>query len=449
MREEIQLIKVPIDRNYLNVDNWYMPLDLILIANSIKEHDVCVDILDGTHLSTEEIIKNLNPKAKFIGLTYTCCSIVSLNKILNEAKKLGLFTVIGGQAATADAEELIKDDRVDLVVVNDGESSLHSLIEADSLSCNILRKIPNLVFSNGNGLERTKITLKDITYSDTLKRDVGRLNPTEYIESFHKSNTLKNIVADRPINIFSKRGCNKKCSFCARVDKCLRMRSPGKFLKEIINLADKYEIDYVVDTSDTWIQNDWLEEYEVEFRRKAPSKIRMMIFADARDINPQVCKKLTRIGIDNVLLGVESGSESVLSINQKKMTRKEILTAVQNLINTGIKVSCSFVLGLPTEDEVSLTETKNLALRLMEYDGVRCYFNILIPLPGSKIWKELKLAVGSDNTACASGLNYDLELARKAAIENLTSVDGGIKRLEAFRDKLLIQNDLDILEYAR
>lgn len=125
------------------------------------------------------------------------------------------------------------------------------------------------------------------------------------------------------------------------------------------------------------------------------------------------------------------------------------MTAIQNLINTGIKVSCSFVLGLPTEDEVSLTETKNLALRLMEYDGVRCYFNILIPLPGSKIWKELKLAVGSDNTACASGLNYDLELARKAAIENLTSVDGGIKRLEAFRDKLLIQNDLDILEYAR
>ena len=402
--------------------------------------------------SLHEIINRLDPESKFIGMSYSALSIKSLDKITSAAKYKGLFVIVGGQAATGDRETIVKEQNIDAVVVGDGERAIQALSKISSFTSDALSKVPNLMFRDGHKIQRTQHIINNIAEKIILPRNLGGIEPEQYFKSYNKNtHTLTNIRAIRPTNIYSKRGCSRTCSFCARVDKKIRSRKPEDVISEITMLVNLYGVDYIMDISDTWVQSDWLDTYKNEYLRRAPENIRMMIFADVRDITSDICRDLKAVGIDNVLLGIESGSERILLNNMKKMTRDSIKEAVRNLISFGIKVSASFVVGLIGEDEESLAETASLCEELYSYgpDLIKCYCNVIIPLPGSLIWKRMIEKLGSNHVGCRSGLSYNLEISRNAAINNLTFIDGGVARLESFRDQILSYNGLRILEYAR
>ncbi len=447
---KVQLLKAPLDDNHPSIDEWYLPLDLIQLAQAIDQNDTEVEILDGNHLTLNRMIEQIDPNANFIGITFTSLSIKSLVIIAEAAKKLELPVVIGGQAATGDCEELIKEKAIDLIVLRDGEQSVKALSQLHDFSPENLRMIPNLMFRNGDEIERTHSFVSDLSLKNILPRNLGGIDPETYIGSYDKdTHTLKNINANRPAHIYSKKGCPRTCSFCARVDKKVRFKKPSNVLSEIKYLVNQYEIDYIVDVSDTWIHKDWLEAYKSQYIQKAPAKIPMTIFGDIRDISPSVCKDLQAVSIDNVLLGIESGSEKILKLNKKVYSRKTIIEAVRNLSLAGIMVSASFVIGLIGEDDDSLYETESLCKELYQIGNVRCYCNVTIPLPGSMLWQEMVKLLGKDHNACASGFNYNIDVARRGFINNFTKVTGGIDTLIATRDRILKFNDLRILEYAR
>jgi len=450
--KKIQLIKAPLDDGYPQIDQWYFPLDLLHLAYAVDINKFEVEILDGTHYSLTEILERLDAHSKFIGISYSALSITSLSRIATAAKEKGLFVVVGGQAATADRNRIVKGKNVDAVVVGDGEEAIRVLSEIDDFTALSLSKVPNLLFNNGLSFEQNKILSNDLSNKMILPRDLGGISPEQYLTSYNKNtHTLSNISANRPTNIYSKRGCNRTCSFCARVDKKLRLRRPEDVISEITTLVDKYGVDYIIDTSDTWVVNNWLDQYKYEYLKRVPSKLRMMIFADVRDITSEICSDMKMVGIDNVLLGIESGSERILANNMKSMTRKNITDAVRSLTSHGIKVSASFVVGLIDEDRESLRETQELfeELHFIGANNVKCYCNVVIPLPGSYIWAKMVEKLGDNHIACESGFNYNIENSRKAVVEYLANVDGGVSTLEAFRDKMLDFSGLRILEYAR
>ena len=446
----IQLLKAPLDAKHPSIDEWYLPLELLQLARAVGANGTEVEILDGTHLTLDQIIERLNPNAKFVGITFTSLSIKSLAIIAAAAKRMGLFIVLGGQAATGDCEELIKEREVDLVVLRDGEQSVEALSRLEDFSPNSLSRIPNLLYRNAHGFETTHTFVPDLVSANNLPRNLGGIDPECYFRSYDKkTHTLKNINANHPAHLYSKKGCPRTCSFCARVDKTVRFRKASEVLNEIEYLVRQYDIDYIVDVSDTWIHKKWLESYKTEYVRRAFPKIPMTIFADVRDISPSVCKDLQTVGVDNVLLGIESGSERILRLNKKVYTRSRIVEAVQNLSLAGIMVSASFVIGLIGEDDDSLCATEDLCEELYQIGNVRCYCNITMPLPGSMIWRQMTKVLGRDHDACASGFSYDLATAREGFVNEFTRITGGLVQLEAVRDRILRFNDLRILESAR
>ena len=447
---KIQLIKAPLDDGHPSIDEWYLPLELMQLAHAVKEAETEVEILDGTHLSLSEILGRLDVNSKFIGITFTSLSIKSLQYITAAAKQLDLFVVIGGQAATGDCDELIKEEGIDVVVLRDGEEPFRALSELSEFSPEYLSTVPNLLFKNKNNYEKTHAFVSDLSYANNLPRNIGGLNPEDYISLYDKeTHTLKNINATRPAHLYSKKGCPRTCSFCARVDKTVRLREPLDVINEINYLVEEYGIDYLVDVSDTWVHKEWLDSYKRQYAVKIPERIPMTIFADIRDITADICKDLKMVGVDNVLLGIESGSERILKLNRKVYSRERIVTAVRNLSMAGIMVSASFVIGLLGEDDDSLCETGSLCEELYKLGNVRCYCNVTIPLPGSMIWREMINLLGKDHRACKSGFHYNLNLARKEFINNFTQITGGLAKLEEVRDRILEFNDLRILEYAR
>ena len=70
-----------------------------------------------------------------------------------------------------------------------------------------------------------------------------------------------------------------------------------------------------------------------------------------------------RAGLYRVRIGIESGSQRVLNLMNKKITNERIKNAISNLANSGIKTSTYWVIGYPGETE----EDFKVTLRLLEY----------------------------------------------------------------------------------
>ena len=94
---KIQLLKAPLDDGHPSIDEWYLPLELLQLARAVGTNNIDVEILDGTHLTIDEIINRLDPDSKFVGVTFTSLSIKSLRSIASVAKRIGLFVVLGGR----------------------------------------------------------------------------------------------------------------------------------------------------------------------------------------------------------------------------------------------------------------------------------------------------------------------------------------------------------------
>jgi len=436
---KVQLVSAPL-KDSGGFDEWYMPLGLLSLANSLNGVSE-VEILDGTQMNLEEILGRT--EGDLVGITYTTLSVANVRPIAQQAKSNGGFVIVGGQAATVDPGLLLQMPEIDAVVVYDGEPTLRTLVQ-NRLSN--LDAVPNLVYrANGSLKKTTPKRIQLDQYYKTLDRNIGGLNIEDYIRSFPESNTLINIEAKRPTNIFSQRGCWRTCSFCARQDKGYRTRDPKNVVKEIRELRERHGVDYVVDCSDTWAKKQWVDA----FRKAYDSSLdtRMMVFANVTDIDEEIARKMAEVNVDNVLYGVESGSERILRTNGKLFTREDVLRAAGLATQRGIKVSASFVLGLLGEDERSLEETYSLIEELGEIKGVRAYANVLIPLPGSPLWKNFMGDPRMMVKYSKRGLDYNLEETRKDFLATCTDVD--LPPLMELRDQINSRFGLRALEYAR
>lgn len=444
----LQLLKAPLDDGSLPEDRWYLPLDLLAVASAAEGAGCEVSILDGGTLSLEAMTAEVGRDTDVVGLTYSALSVRNLALLAELAHRRGARVVLGGQAATASAESLAREAFIDLVVSGDGEPAIREIVTQVKNGQWRAERITNGVASDGNSIvrgPRADLQSEDI---GRFSRAAGGLDAETYVGSFAEGNTLKNIQARRASNIFSKRGCNARCSFCARTDKRVRARPALEVATEIDELSRRFDLDYVIDTSDTWITSiTWVRDFareRVALRGNGPG---MMVFADARHIDNVIPGLLREAGIDNVLLGIESASERVLLRNGKANSKDRIREAVTGLGQAGIRVSLSLVLGLIGEDDASILETRRFVETIVELPQVRCYCNVIMPLPGSHAWKAF-LASGPGRK-WERALDYDLERVRQEFVSTMTDVTGGADRLLEERDAILAQNDLARLEFAR
>ena len=171
--KKIQLIRCPIDNPNLGADQWNMPLDLIVIGSSVNS-DCSVEILDGTLIGLEGILKKIDPSSDCVGLTYTALSSKSLKIIASTAKSNGSFIIIGGQPAMASAESLVLEDFIAAVCVGDGEPTMKAISNQIGNKSFHKELIPNLLFkiSRATGMFNPKTFLNISLHSSSKKGSI-------------------------------------------------------------------------------------------------------------------------------------------------------------------------------------------------------------------------------------------------------------------------------------
>jgi len=103
--------------------------------------------------------------------------------------------------------------------------------------------------------------------------------------------------------------------------------------------------------------------------------------------NKELVKKAAKMGLREVLLGIESGSAKILKLIGKGVTPDMHEKAIKFLHECGIKVKAACIVGLPGESIETLAESWKFYERIEPF--IETWdFTVFTPYPGSKIYEN-------------------------------------------------------------
>ena len=216
---DVQLISAPLDQKEgLYEEGEFVPMGLLWVANYLKKEGFGVEILDGQHNSLESILSRLN--APLIGTSFTIRSSHSLDQIVQASKDIGATTVVGGQAGTQLARQLIESPEIDYVVKFDGEVYMSMLAAGADKNT-----IPNVVNKDGAAVRENPIELIDLEGLPPISWEIPGVDRNLYWKA-HQATMRQGHYSSsysQPLSAFTKKGCpmrlgDKGCSFCSRMD---------------------------------------------------------------------------------------------------------------------------------------------------------------------------------------------------------------------------------------
>jgi radical SAM superfamily enzyme YgiQ (UPF0313 family) len=423
--------------------NWYPPLNLIWLATYLEASGHEVEILDGQLLSLQEILDKVF--AQVVGVSFDILSTREFDTIVREAKARGCYTVAGGHLATALAPSLLRrNPDLDAVVRHDGEESLLGIAQSIDSGGELGDSIPNVSLRRDGRLVQTPEREVDLESLPVPRRDAGGISLRPYFANFQRTKSELDLrfKYERPTNAYSHKGCpfrvnGKGCSFCSRMDTHLRQKTAAQVYEEYRYLADNCEVDHISDFSDSWISAPFVRALAEQYWARGAIAASLRVYGDVRCITEENAKLMRELGVDTVLLGIESGNEDILRQNGKPIMRHQILAAVRTLAKWGIKVADAYVLGLIGETWGSVRDTINLFREIGESCETEItYWNIMTPLPGSRVWNLLL-----ERGAIIQDGDYHVNIEELERIGILRLCDlgpGGYDRLRDVRERMLL-----------
>jgi radical SAM superfamily enzyme YgiQ (UPF0313 family) len=311
--------------------------------------------------------------------------------------------MLGGHQVKAMPYAILRDNaipRIDAIVLGEGDSRVAALLAHDDAAAHL----PGVLRRGGDS--RVAAKGKPL-HGSLLAPDIDML-PIVNREFF----------ADDPFlaedgrfeaSMVGSRGCYYDCSFCgaaisANRDILIRTRSPENILGELAQLASRYDVSAVRFVDDLFLAHprfmkaclaSFLDDGIGErFVWDATGRINILDKAD-----DAMLQLMRDTGCREVALGIESGSERMLKLIDKRITAEMTRRVVRRLTAHGIKVKGYFILGLPTETRKEMNETAALVRGLWDVaDASGGSFRASVfefrPYPGTPDWHRL-MATGN------------------------------------------------------
>lgn len=149
-------------------------------------------------------------------------------------------------------------------------------------------------------------------------------------------------------------GCShNKCRFCYMYkSKKFRLKSQDELIKHIQELKSYYyapERIFLADGNVLCLETEKLISLINYIKSEFPSVQRISSYSGPLDLIRKTLEELKLIheaGLELLYMGVESGSDKVLSMMQKGVNQEQMIEAGQKAIKAGFKFSCMIISGL-------------------------------------------------------------------------------------------------------
>lgn len=164
----------------------------------------------------------------------------------------------------------------------------------------------------------------------------------------------------RQIPLFASRGCRYRCSFCTEslLYKGFRAHSPRYITDQIRYLCNKYKNNSFI-FSDSYFNHNhkWLENFcKLILKNKLNIKWEAQFRVD-KNLPLSLAKLIKKSGCYNLFIGLESGSNKILKLMNKKFTREDATSFFKTLKQAGLHFEASLIFGYPNETRKDFKET--------------------------------------------------------------------------------------------
>ena len=290
--------------------------------------------------------------------------------------------IIGGTHATALSEQVMNEcPEIDVIARQEYDFTLGEIMQAGDSLESVL----------GITYRRDSEIIKNADRPWTVDLDVLPFVSKIY-EKFLDVNDYFYAFARKPmIQIFSARGCPFHCNFCSYPEtmsgRCFRKRSVKNFVDELEYIA----------TSMPYIQEIFIEDDTFTADRKRVIEICDEIIArnlhliwscnTRADLPYEVMEKMKEAGCRLLVVGYESGNQSVLNETRKGIKLENSLEFAKNTKKLKIKVFGCFMIGLKGDTPETIEDTFQFAKKVYS-DMV--FFQQAVPFPGTEFYRWVK-----------------------------------------------------------
>jgi anaerobic magnesium-protoporphyrin IX monomethyl ester cyclase len=365
-------------------------LGLAYLAGSIRHLDgVRTFIVDGLAegLTTDEAVHRIEMLSPTVfGISFTSLSVMRAAGLLAALKKRlpDLLTLAGGYQATAFDDVLLREiPQLDLVLRGETDQSFPELC-LRLIQDRPLPGIKGLSFRDGKRIVRG---------SAQYIRSLDRL-PFPDRSAFTFSGYWKQWAGFHlpPLppatTMISSRGCPNRCTFCSKLtpgSRIYRSRSAENVLQEILLLYQS-GIRLIAIADENFSQNVKRVRELCHLLIREAMDLRLAFQGTLHNLSQGDLDLMHRAGFDIALVGVESGSNSVLKRYRKAAGSQEIGLGIKRAKRSKMFVIAFFIHGAPGETEADFNRTlqfvRTFRPHAVDSGGLMIH-------PGSSLWEDL------------------------------------------------------------
>ena len=370
------------------------PIGLGYLATALRAAGFEPAILDCTReqCSLDDFRRFIREfRADLVGFQVWSCDVpqvkASLSIVKSERPKT--VTVIGGAHPSGIPRRSLRHfQEADFAFRGEGEEGLSLLARRiDGASGIEYEDIPGLVWRDAGVVRCNPRSL--VTDLDRLGIPAWDLiPPATYPNAPHQGFAKAFPVAP----IITTRGCPFTCTFCASHainGRRVRFRTIDHVLQEIEYLQREFGVrEFHIEDDNFTIRKSFVEAFcrGLEDRRvrtfwHCSSGMRL----DSLDAD--LLHRMRAVGCYTFTVAIESGSDRVLKLMDKKMTTRTVRQQVDMIAGSGYRPTGLFMIGFPGETRREIRQTIRFARSL---PIKRAQFAIFHPMPGSRVWNELE-----------------------------------------------------------
>lgn len=333
------------------------------------------------------LLRNTSPK--IVGISSTC--IVEAAPIREEVDYIksispDVTVAVGGpfinsinyEYQNEQQDYLLQRMGADIYIhERQGEKALYNLCLEMKKAKPDLSAIPNIIYKQGNRFERTVKVPEDISLDE---------DPVKKL-TFYENHVLP------PVYVRTAISCQLQCAFCRYPIlggdvMYMGLDSLERNLDYIYSLGVRYVV--FIDDSFNIPLDRFKDILRLMIRKKYGFK--WCSFFRISHSDDETYELMERSGCLGVILGVESGNDTILKNMDKRVTREKLLWGIQSLNRHHIASYASVMIGFPGET----LETAKESIRFIEeakptfYDLQCWFYENAVPIAQEKDYYQLE-----------------------------------------------------------
>ncbi|MFC2052222.1 B12-binding domain-containing radical SAM protein [Chloroflexota bacterium] len=366
------------------------PLGLMALAAYLESYGYEVTILDVRLEADyqERLLQLVSQDPIAIGITcLTGSQISSAMEVscLVKSRNKRLPVIWGGIHPSCLPRQTLENPNIDIVVRGEGEETLLETINALKNGSD-LGEVKGLTYKEGRLIcenpDRPFLDMDQLPIPAWHLIDVSR-----HIEGVSRGN------GDRLINMATSRSCPHRCTFCYNLSLGIRpwrARNPSLVLEELKYLTDNFKVNRIMFQDDNFATDKRRAMAIAQGIKEKGLDLKWIANLRVDYFDKEWLSEMKEGGLNQLLVGAESGSQTILELIKKDTTVEQIRLSAAIAKEIDLRVNYTLVIGWPGETKEERCKTIKLMLELGQINPqtVSSILYFYTPYPGNPLYDK-------------------------------------------------------------